>query len=387
MKLSGSVVGTALSSGANFVLSALYGNLIWKEQFSRTWWIGFATVMAGVLLLTTVTTDTDLDGKSKLRRKAPLSTTSTFRSSGTRREEYVPKKLPLEEYVKAAKPKLAPPANVPRPSLSSPKIVGPSRKFLKAKKKLTTSITDRFFTNECPLCQEQLFDEQTGESATAIADLSPNCFHAMHAKCLIQQSATNKKQKKKSNCVVCEKPVNMWTRTKQAASLAGFWIPHVENALKKVGPPKDDKGVPQPLSMSVVRERLHKDPTLTEGQKQYIDGDPSGLEKGLASCIMWGGTIDYNKDCVKGNVGWNQCLVSQGLWQYDARKDEIWFHDWGIHPKKRCEQCQLLKRPLPIECQDCKGSSEAALYCSESCQKRDFQRHKMTCELWQRRTL
>ena len=59
MKLSGSVVGTALSSGSNFCLSALYGNILWKEQFNSTWWMGFATVMAGVVLLTTVTTNTD----------------------------------------------------------------------------------------------------------------------------------------------------------------------------------------------------------------------------------------------------------------------------------------------------------------------------------------
>jgi multidrug transporter EmrE-like cation transporter len=382
MKHSGSVVGTALSSGANFVLSALYGNVIWNEQFSQRWWIGFATVMAGVMLLTTVTTDNKNDDNPKSARARPIST-SAFRRSETRKE-YVPKKLPLEQYVNAAAPKKAPPGNIPRPSLSSAKIIGPSRAFLKKKNRMTTSITDRFFTNECPLCQEELFVERTGESATAIADLSPNCFHVMHAKCLVQQSS-NKKKNKKSNCVVCEKPISMWIRTKQAASLAGFWVPFIEKLLRQVGPPKDEKGAPLPLSMSVVRKKLHEDSTLTEAQKQYIDDDPSGLEKGLASCIAWGGTIDYNQDCIQGNVGWYQCLVTQGLWDYDARKDEIWFHEWGMHPKQRCEQCQLSKRPLAIECRDCKGSSEAAVYCSETCQKRDFPRHKTRCQIWQKK--
>lgn len=386
MKHSGSVVGTALSSGANFVLSALYGNVIWKEQFSLTWWIGFATVMAGVLLLTTVTTDTETNDNTKSPRSKPTMTTSNFRSSEIRRDEYVPKKLPLEQYVSAATTRRqASPTKVPRPSLSSPKIIGPSTAFLRKKKKMTTPIMDRFFTNECPLCRKPLFDESTGESGTAIADLSPNCFHTMHAKCLIQQSASNKKPNKKSSCVVCEKPINIWIRTKQAASLAAFWIPHIEKVLRKTGPPKDEKGIQKPLSMTVVRQKLHQDSTLTEEQKLYIDDDPTGLDKGLASCIGWGGTIDYNEDCIKGNIGWNQCLVTQGLWKYDARNDEIWFYEWGMHPKQRCEQCQLLKRPLPIECRDCMGSSEAAVYCSETCKKRDFKRHKMTCQMWQKK--
>ena len=154
--------------------------------------------------------------------------------------------------------------------------------------------------------------------------------------------------------------------------------------MRQLGPPKDDKGTPMPLPVSVIKEKLHQDSTLTEAQKQYIDDDPEGNEKGFESCLLWGGSIDYNKDAIKGRIGWNQCLLTQGLWKYDSLKDEIWYYEWGVHPKQRCEQCQLIKRPLPIKCEGCKGSSEAAFYCSDKCEKRDWHRHKMTCEMWQK---
>ena len=174
----------------------------------------------------------------------------------------------------------------------------------------------------------------------------------------------------------------MWIRTKQSASLAAFWMERIEAILKSLGPPKNEKGQVQPLPVSVVREKLWDDTTLTDAQKKYIDDDPSGLGKGMESCLEWGGSIDYNKNSIKGRIGWNQCLVTKGVWSYDRQKDEIWLWEWGMHPNQRCDQCQFLKKPLPTECQNCIGSSEAAVYCSSSCQKRDSQRHKMTCQMW-----
>jgi multidrug transporter EmrE-like cation transporter len=390
MKHSGSVVGTALSSGSNFVFSALYGNLIWQEKFSTTWWLGFATVLAGVSILTTVTIDDDPQATKKMPKRFQPKVPTYRPQARSKTPEYKPRKLPVKQYIttSTATPPTKQTASTssPSPSLKAAKIIGLSRTFLKKKKQLQTTITDRLFINECPLCQKRLYDKISGESATALADLSPNCFHVMHAKCLIQFSSNKgKKSPNKSLCIVCEKPINMWIRTKQAASLAGFWIQRVESILRKVGPPINEMGVPQPLPADVVRELLREDSTLLDAQKRYIDDDPSGLEKGLGSCLVWGGSIDYNKDCIKGRIGWNQCLVTQGLWKFDSKRDEIWLHEWGIHPKQRCAQCQFLKRPLPIQCQGCKGSSEAVYYCNEACQKRDWRRHKMTCETWQAR--
>lgn len=54
MEESGSIAGTGLSSGANFVSSALYGYLIFGESFSKLWWLGFTLVICGVLILSTV---------------------------------------------------------------------------------------------------------------------------------------------------------------------------------------------------------------------------------------------------------------------------------------------------------------------------------------------
>ena len=54
MEESGSVAGTALSSAANFLSSAFYGYLLFGEEFSKQWWMGFSMVNLGVILLSTV---------------------------------------------------------------------------------------------------------------------------------------------------------------------------------------------------------------------------------------------------------------------------------------------------------------------------------------------
>lgn len=54
MKESGSIAGTALSSAANFGSSALYGYILLGEHFSVQWWCGFAMVILGVILLSSI---------------------------------------------------------------------------------------------------------------------------------------------------------------------------------------------------------------------------------------------------------------------------------------------------------------------------------------------
>lgn len=379
MKDSGSVVGTALSSGANFVFSALYGYILWGERFSQTWWMGFATVLLGVFLLTTtVSTEPQRRKVSRLDEVRPSVTTTVYERN--EKDQFVPKKLPLNEYIKAAGTK-PPPTTPPRVALTPTKILGPSRTLLKKRKQMTTPFVDRFFMNECPLCQQSLFDAKTGLSATALANLSPHCSSAYHAKCLVQHCAQMKKSKKEALCVVSNKPITMWTRTKQAASLGAFWIERVERIGQQLGPAMDDQDRDRPLSMVIIRQKLHEDPTLTDEQKEYIDDDPSGLDKGLASCIIWGGSVDYN-DCAKGHADYKKILVTEGIWQFDARRDEIWFHGWGLHPKKRCDFCQSIV-PLTFPCDETKGSCEALAYCSEKCKKSGFKRHKLTRQMWQ----
>ena len=175
----------------------------------------------------------------------------------------------------------------------------------------------------------------------------------------------------------------MWSSAKQVAHFGGFWMDRVESVLQELGPVVDEKGVNQPRSAGEIRQILQNDVSLSDVQKQYIDDDPTGLGKGLKSALEWGGCVDYN-DCSKGHIGYSQCLRTKGIWRFDSKQDDIWLWEWGnAHPRQRCEQCQLMKRPLKVICLGCEGSSEAALYCSESCQKRDWQRHKMTCILWQ----
>ena len=54
MEESGSVAGTGLASAANFATSALYGILLWDEQVSTQWFLGFALVVLGVAFLSPV---------------------------------------------------------------------------------------------------------------------------------------------------------------------------------------------------------------------------------------------------------------------------------------------------------------------------------------------
>lgn len=54
MEQSGSVAGTAITTGSNFVISAIYGFIFWNEIFSFTWLIGFCMVIIGTILLSTV---------------------------------------------------------------------------------------------------------------------------------------------------------------------------------------------------------------------------------------------------------------------------------------------------------------------------------------------
>jgi len=179
----------------------------------------------------------------------------------------------------------------------------------------------------------------------------------------------------------------MWTTSKQAAQFPGFWLERVENYLHAMdGAPTQDSSVSGKvtcLPASTIRNYFQEEQDgLTQAQKLYIKDDPTGMDKGLQAALEWGGYIDYNR-VPKGRVGFSEALRTRGIWKYDPKKDDIWLWEWGsIHPRQRCDQCQLTKKPLPVECQGCKGSAEAAFYCSESCAKRDRQRHKQTCDSW-----
>ena len=241
-------------------------------------------------------------------------------------------------------------------------------------------LVDHGFLNECALCDGIIFDTATGQALddSNVADLSPNtCFHVFHAKCLKQCSKAFD-----NACPLCEKPLAMWTTAKQAAQLPGFWQHKVEEYLLACdAPTKTGKATCSPAAE--IREHFAHDSSLTAEQKVFISEDPSGMGKGLQAALEWGGYRDYN-DVPKGHSKFSDCLRTKGIWKYDPKKDDVWLWEWGdIHPRQRCAQCQLLKHPLPIQCQGCEGSAEAALYCSEACQKRDWQRHKQSCQEWQ----
>ena len=426
IQASGSVAGPALASATNFVSSAVFGYALWGETFSDTWWIGFASVLVGVVLLSTVdatsttaTTTTSATTTPKRRWKPPQVNTTPYASIPTKHKygrnatasNTSTTNKSKSTYKKPTPPKYAPPpSQQPPPKSKNTNTTGggffssitiPKKNKKKIAIKKPTGLTDRTFVNQCPICESELFDDQTGASNVAIADMGPACFHIIHAKCLKQQSAISTgnhnasktlAQKRsptaKAGCPVCDKTISMWISAKQDAHFAAFWIDRVEKILQQIGPqtPTDaSKRGPQPVPAQLIRDRLQTDDTLTDVQKQYIEGDPTGLGKGLQSALEWGGYVDFNTTGTKkGHVGWNQYLRSRGIWNFNPKFDDLWLWEWDIvHPRQRCDGCQFLKRPLPVQCQGCAGSSEGAFYCSEGCQKRDWQRHKQTCEAWQ----
>jgi len=428
MKDSGSVAGTSLSTAANFASSAAYGKLLWDEPMNGTWCLGFSCVLLGVVILSSVTTaETSDNAKRRINRTRPFLRKVTppppltifTKTTSTRATDHERNVIPIGTVAslrssfssssKDPSPRSGGPAVTPSPrqfrttpKFSKPKAAikpAPAKKTKvkgKGKLKLESALTqfynfrnkssplcNRSFLNECALCEGTLFDKSTGESKDAIADLSTNtCFHIFHAKCLKQASKSYGNE-----CPICEAPLAMWTSSKQAAQFPGFWLERVENYLLTMGgaPKNTASGMDACLPASTIRDYFEGEDDLTGAQKLYIKDDPTGMDKGLQATLEWGGFIDYNQ-VPKGRVGFSQALRTKGIWKYDPKKDDIWLWDWGsIHPRQRCDQCQLMKRPLPLECEGCRGSSEAAFYCSVSCAKRDRQRHQQTCDSWKQR--
>ena len=337
---------------------------------------------------------TFMNGKNRSQRFESPVTTTTARNSLARLITPSPDRTCIRTPFKSADP--LPTSILRRTKKPSPLPTSPSKRartklrpessleqYYDSDNKLLTStpnMANRSFVNECALCDKRLFDKSTGHCSDAVADLSiKTCFHLFHSSCLKQTSKCYG-----NACPFCEKPLAMWTASKQAAQFPGFWLEPVESFLIAMkGPPKDIiSGKDKCLPASMIRAYFQDGDHLTESQKLYIQDDPTGMDRGLQAALEWGGYIDYNK-VPKGYVGFLNALRTRGIWKYDSKKDDLWLWEWGlIHPRQRCDQCQLIKRPLSIECQGCRGSSEAAFYCSEICAKRDRQRHKRTCDAW-----
>ena len=399
MQLSGSVVGTAITTACNFTMSAVWGFVLWNERFPSTWWLGFSCVLAGVLLLSSVqpqsektvpqTSKVTVTVRRPYENAVPYTVSSKISidtssysggrpsaseawSLGSRSSTGISPSaanawmgLPKEAHAVSPSDGISP---LPRAAIK------PNDSRIKKQRRKISALVDRSGLDlGCPLCEEPLFDRE-GNAELAVADLSPSCYHVMHARCIKYRQ----KHDRDSTCPICDRSVPMFVNAMQTAHFAGFWMPRVEACLRDLGPATGA----QPQPASAVREWLAKDKTLTDAQKVYINEDPSGLGKGLLSALEWGGSVDHN-NVQKGHRGWHGCLKSKGIWTYAPKYDDLWLWEWGeVHPRQRCDQCQLFRK-LPVACKECQGSSEAAFYCSDACQKRDRQRHKMTCQLWQ----
>ena len=54
MNESGTVAGTALANAANFSLSAIYGMVFFEESITTLWMVGFAMILVGAWILSSI---------------------------------------------------------------------------------------------------------------------------------------------------------------------------------------------------------------------------------------------------------------------------------------------------------------------------------------------
>ena len=245
-------------------------------------------------------------------------------------------------------------------------------------------MTDRSFTQQCPVCLEDLFNED-GIAEEEVAEIM--CNHLIHSDCLASTgNALNADGKRfgfggfgpRSGCPLCETPVSCWTSSKDIEYFKAFWTPLIEDVLLDIGPGPDGSPVPG----DALRTKLKASPKLNDRQKDlvkrpnqddFIDDDESGFCKALTSA----GSVEYNVD----QVMFASFLMTRGIWQYDKEDDTLWHWKWGMrHPKlSKCAKCGARPQSLKV-CMDCKDSCQAPLYCNKDCQRADWPRHKRTCK-------
>lgn len=240
-------------------------------------------------------------------------------------------------------------------------------------------------SNECPVCSEELFDEN-GVAAKAVAEMM--CDHLVHSDCLAQVGRELNSDGKRygvggfgprAGCPVCDKPISMWQAFDNVCQFKGFWTQRIENALRELG-----SAAGEAVSGESLRSKLKEDPQLTKKQKKMISIE---RESGFYKCLKEGGRIDYNHP----GVIFAGFLYSRGKWKYDSSNDTVWHWDWGLQtppsrfptPSSTCANCRRRHGAILTVCADCKDSSEAPMYCSEECQKYHKRCHSEDCSAFQ----
>ena len=242
-------------------------------------------------------------------------------------------------------------------------------------------MTDRSFETQCPVCLEELFDEN-GVATEDVAEII--CRHLVHSDCLAEAGKSLNADGNRygvggfgnrAGCPVCSEPVSYWVSSKDAAFFQGFWIGRIEEAAREIGPGHQGQDNQEmPVAAELIRKKLENDPSLTEAQKKHIrydedTEDSSGFYKALKNA----GSVDYSVD----RVMFASFLTTRGIWHYDKQRDTLWLWEWGLpHPcLSKCNHCGAKSSNLKA-CSGCRSSCDAAYYCNAACQKADWPRHK-----------
>ena len=251
-------------------------------------------------------------------------------------------------------------------------------------------MTDRSFNTECPVCLDEIFDEN-GVADEDVAETM--CLHPIHSDCLSEagRSLNSDGQRyghgamgPRAGCPICHPPVSSWTIHKNAGAFIGFWTERIETALQEIGPSISQEGRREPVSGEILRNKLKDDTSLTEAQKRLIRKPANeylDMDSGFCKCLKHAGSVNYSDH----SLLFSYMLQTRGIWHYNEKTDKVWLWEWGLQnpdTTTSCNHCRVQSEDLQA-CAGCKESIAAVMYCSKACQRSDWPMHKKDCKTFQ----
>eukprot|EP00984_Skeletonema_dohrnii_P029089 scaffold19434_cov121-Skeletonema_dohrnii-CCMP3373.AAC.5 len=185
---------------------------------------------------------------------------------------------------------------------------------------------------ECPICLEELFDNEGVARNGEVAKIM--CVHLVHSVCLQRAGRSLNPDGRRygvggfgprAGCPLCNQPVSFWTSYGDAASFPAFWIKRILGVLEDIGP---NGG---PVDVVAVLCRLQADETLTKRQREIMtQGRP--FREALLE-----GKQKYVREEINGGVqngGYEMAGYKANLWYWNEQDNTIWLYKWGEAPNR-----------------------------------------------------
>ena len=184
---------------------------------------------------------------------------------------------------------------------------------------------------ECPICLEELFDEEGVARNGEVAKIM--CVHLVHSVCLQRAGRSLNPDGRRygvggfgprAGCPLCNQPVSFWTSYGDAASFPAFWIKRILGVLEDIGP---NGG---PVDIIAILCRLQVDETLTKRQREIMSQKP--FREALLE-----GKQKYVREEINGGVqnGGSEIVgYKANLWYWNEQDNTLWLYKWGEAPNR-----------------------------------------------------